>query len=128
MAGFGDSVENWMLDWALRSVVPTLLTGGTVRKLSLHTGDPGESGLLNEVSGGTGPYARQNATFNAASGGSSALSAPVAFPGMPGVVVSHAGVWDTAGVFIGSGPLPGGSVTVLPGSTFTLSTGPFALD
>lgn len=126
MAGFGDTVENNTLDFWLRSVVPTTPTGGTTRKISLHTADPGDTGA-SEVTGGS--YARQNGTFAAASGGSSALSAAVDFTGMPACTVTHFGVWDSAGtpLYIGGGPTT--NRTLQAGDTYQLTTSTvFSLD
>jgi hypothetical protein len=73
----------------------TSFAAGATITLSLHTGDPGETGTANEVSGGS--YARQTISFNAASGGSIAASAAVEFSGMPAVTgssyVTHVGLW-----------------------------------
>lgn len=81
--------------------------------ISLHTGDPGETGA-NEVSGGS--YGRasvtnNNTNFPAASGGAKANGAEIAFP-TPSAgwgTVSHAGVWDASS---GGNFLWGGGLTV----------------
>lgn len=92
--------------------------------LSLHTGDP--SGGGNEVSGGAGPYARQalGAKFAAESGGQVATNAAVNFAGMPGVTVTHWGLWDAASggnlLYYGSLDL---AEVVTAGATFTLASG-----
>lgn len=76
------------------------LLGGAGIYVSLHSGDPGDTGL-NEVSGGS--YARQNATFSAAASGATANTNELTFSDMPAVTgVAYAGVWDavTAGNFL----------------------------
>lgn len=60
--------------------------------VALHTADPGETGA-NEVSGGTGPYARQQAAFGAASAGAVANSAQIDFAGMPATTVWAWSIW-----------------------------------
>jgi hypothetical protein len=64
--------------------------------ISLHTGDPGETGA-NEVAGGS--YARQQADFGAAAAGTLANSANIEFSGMPAATVVAWAAWDavTAG-------------------------------
>jgi len=59
--------------------------------ISLHTGDPGETGA-NEVSGGSPAYARKAATWAAASGGSKALSSALTFDVPAGTTVTHVGL------------------------------------
>lgn len=75
--------------------------------MSLHTADPGLTGL-NEVTGGS--YARQAITFGAAASKSITSSNTVDFTGMPAATVTHLGIWDaaTAGNFYVGGP--GGTV------------------
>jgi hypothetical protein len=68
------------------------LDGMTLNTLSLHTGYPGTTGA-NEVSGGTPAYARQSATFGAASGGQRTLSSSVTFD-VPATTVRWIGVWN----------------------------------
>jgi hypothetical protein len=59
--------------------------------VSLHTGDPGETGA-NEVTGGS--YARQQVAFGAAASGTLSNSAQVDFASMPATTVFAWGVWD----------------------------------
>lgn len=123
MAGVSDVLENATLDYWLRSTAMPSFTGGTTRSISLHTADPGESSATaaaNEVTGGS--YARQDAVFNAASGGASALSADVTFAAMPATTVTHFGIWDKAGTpyYIGGGPLSA-SKTLGAGDSFVLT-------
>src|SRR5690606_32151263 len=69
--------------------------------LSLHDGDPGASGTSNEVTGGS--YAREAATFAAATSAERALSGDVAFSGPALQSVTHVGIWNSTGpTFLGS--------------------------
>jgi hypothetical protein len=61
--------------------------------LSLHSGDPGETGA-NEIAGGS--YARQAASFGAAAAGEVATDATVDFTLMPACTVVGFGLWDQA--------------------------------
>lgn len=86
--------ENAILDAVFRNV--SFAAGSTI-KMSLHTGNPGEDGTANEVSGGS--YARQTVVFStAASGGSISAAAAVDFTSMPAVdganAVTHIGLWN----------------------------------
>jgi len=71
--------------------------------VSLHEGDPGDTGL-NEISGGSPAYIRKAITWNAASGGSlDSSNQPVLDVGA-GKTVSYVGFWsaESAGVFYGA--------------------------
>jgi hypothetical protein len=71
--------------------------------VSLHSADPGASGLLNELTGGSPAYARKPAVFNAASAGARALNADVVFDIPAGASVAYVGHWSAiAGTFEGS--------------------------
>lgn len=59
--------------------------------ISLHTADPGETGA-NEAAGGS--YARQQADFGAASGGTLSNSANIDFTSMPAATIVAWGAWD----------------------------------
>jgi len=89
---FTDFAKNFMLD--------ALDTG--VIYVSAHTATPGLTGA-NEVTGGTPAYARQLAGYNAASGGSMALTATETLDIPSGVTVSFLDIFDavTAGNFLG---------------------------
>lgn len=110
-------LENKVLDHVLGTSSFTMPSQVYV---SLHTGDPGETGA-NEVTGGS--YARQSCDFNAASGGSATNSTALSFAGMPSATVTHIGIWDaaTSGNF-----LYGGDVTdkvIGSGNTATIAAG-----
>ena len=118
--------ENAILDATFRNVS---FAGGATITLSLHTGDPGETGTANEVSGGS--YSRQTITFStAASGGSISAAAAVEFAGMPAVTgasyVTHVGLWAS------SNHLWSGALTsqrqVQAGDTLRISTLTVTLD
>ena len=81
----------------------SMLDSLTIAYISLHTGDPGATGVDNEVSGGSPAYARKAATINAAATGSRALDADVTLD-VPACTVSYVGYWSlvTGGVFHGS--------------------------
>ncbi|MFC6441039.1 hypothetical protein [Bowmanella sp. JS7-9] len=57
----------------------TALDALTITHMSLHTGDPSDTGAANEATGGSPAYARQVPTFGAASAGTRTLSASVTF-------------------------------------------------
>lgn len=90
--------------------------------LALFTSDPTEAGSGTEVTGGS--YARQAVDFNAASGGSAANNADVAFAGMPSATVTHVGLYDASsgGNLLYYGPATA-SQTVSAGNTLTVPSG-----
>lgn len=75
---------------------------GTVAvKAALYTGDPGATGVVNEVTGGT--YARETCAWSAADAGSMALNGAVTFDVPASTTISFVGFWNTGGtVFYGS--------------------------
>jgi hypothetical protein len=83
----------------------TGLSGG-ITHFSAHTAFPGTTGT-NEVSGGT--YARQAATWGAASAGAVTQTGNADIPIPAGVTVKYVGYWNalTAGTFKGAAPLGG---------------------
>ena len=96
MAGPTTTVKNAMLDNAFPS--------GSA-SLSLHSGDPGETGL-NELSGGSPAYARKTVTLTAASAGTKTYSTGVVtFDVAAGGTAAYVGVW-ISGTFKGSFKLP----------------------
>jgi hypothetical protein len=70
--------------------------------ISAHTATPGLTGA-NETSGGAPAYARQLAGYNAASGGSMALTATETLDINAGVTITYLGIFDavTGGNFLG---------------------------
>jgi hypothetical protein len=71
---------------------------------SLHSGDPGATGTLLELTGGTPAYARKALTWGAASGGILPLAAVFPTWDVPvGSTVAYVGLWSlvTGGVYYG---------------------------
>ena len=75
-----------------------MLNALTITHASLHTADPGTTGI-NEVAGGT--YARQAVTFAAASNGSRAMSNQPVFNVPASTTVAWVGLWNNT-TFLGS--------------------------
>ncbi|MBR41189.1 MAG: hypothetical protein CMA89_04810 [Euryarchaeota archaeon] len=119
-----DYLEQKVLDYVLRDQADW--APASVH-LSLHTANPGEDGTGTEVSGSG--YARQAITFNAAhaTNGTIDNSSEETFTNMPGVTVTHIGIWDNSSggnlLFYGAVDTP---KTVTAGDTITLAAG--ALD
>lgn len=113
----GNYAENKILDKVFRNTDFTV----TTPYLSLHTDDPGETGA-NEVTGGS--YARQAATFDAAANGATANSGAINFTSMPGVTVTHVGLWDASsnGNFLWGGAATASKV-VNAGDTYQVGAG-----
>jgi hypothetical protein len=96
--------------------------------ISLHDGDPGETGA-NEIVGGS--YGRQQTSFAAASGGAVSSDAAANYTDMPECKsggangqLSHVGVWDaeTNGNFLWGGALETPK-DVNAGDTFNVASG-----
>ena len=115
-------LQNKILDKTLRNTDYTVATV----YVSLHTANPGEAGA-SEVTGGS--YARQSASFDAATGdpGVGDNTANIVFASMPAATVTAVGLWDasTAGNFLWGGDLTA-SKPVSAGYTFQINAG--ALD
>lgn len=110
-------LENKLLDKVLRN---TDFTVATVY-VSLHNGDPGETGV-SEIAGGS--YARQSAAFDVAASGATQNTAQINFVGMPAVGapgVGYIGLWDAlaGGNFLWSGALAAAKI-VNAGDTFRI--------
>lgn len=82
---------NDVANWVCRGDAPTVLTAPIM--MSLHTADPGTTGA-NEAVGGS--YARQEAGYAAASGGSCVLAGSVSFT-VQAATYTHLGLWDSSG-------------------------------
>jgi len=109
------------------AIVDILTSGGAgvsqvTPYVSLHTADPGLTGA-SEVGGGS--YARQSVAFSAASGGSTSNTAAVRFEDMPGVTVTHVGIWDavSGGNFLYGDALTNGAQVVNTGGAFEFGIG-----
>lgn len=81
-----------------------LLGGLSITRLSLHTGNPGATGVDNEYTG-TG-YARATVSFATAADGERKLNAHAIFQGDPDDEVSWVGYWVGTS-FRGAGELLG---------------------
>ena len=90
-----NAAEDLMLDWVNSVGTPT--RPASPLKLALCTTAPTETTAGTEVTGGPGPYARQNANLGAASAGTATNTAEIRFSGMPAVTVTHVELWDNAG-------------------------------
>lgn len=88
---------------------------------SLHTADPGETGTAEVTNAGGSTYARQTATFAAAAAGACVSNVDLTFANMPGVTVTHLGLWSasTAGDALWFGPLNASRLLVL-GDTYKI--------
>lgn len=99
----GDLAENSILNGVFRGTsVPY-----TVWYVSLHTGDPGETGYTAELTGGS--YTRQTATFDAAASGTVKNTGAITFV-VPSATVTHVAIFSTllasgSGTMIWSGTL-----------------------
>lgn len=86
---------------------------------SIHTGDPGLTGL-NEVAGGS--YARQAVTLSAAVAKASDNTNLLSYSDMPLADMAYIGLWDavSAGNYLTGGPLAGGTFSAAASTdTFT---------
>lgn len=90
--------------------------------VALYTVAPGDAGGGTEVVGGS--YARQEATFNASSGGATSNDSNLDFTGMPAVTVVAIGVHDalTSGNLLLWGTLAANKSTDA-GDTLRIATG-----
>lgn len=115
---FKTTVANQILDKILKN---TDFTPASALYISLHAGDPGETGT-NEVTGGS--YIRKVATFNSAATKATSNVAAVTYTGMPATTVTHVGIWsaDTGGAFWWGGALSP-SKSVGAGDTFQIAAG-----
>lgn len=113
-----DYAENAILDVIGANAT---FTAPTNVYLKLHTGAPGEAGTANAATNTT----RQEATFNAASGGSMALAATVSWTNVSATeTYTHWSLWDnsTAGNCLATGTIEGGTgVAVTAGDNFDIT-------
>lgn len=119
MAALSNYLEDAVLDATLRD---NPYTSPTTVYLALFTDNPTDADTGTEVAGGS--YERQSAAFDAPSGGSCINSADLSFEDMPGVTVSHVGIYDdsTGGNLLFHGPLAA-TKTVASGDTFLIRQG-----
>ena len=100
--------------------VMQLLYGGD-RYLSLHTGDPGQSGA-HELAGGS--YERRPLPLElreSAGEGRAEFTGTIEIPQMPAAVITHVGIWDAEGL-VETMRLRG-PVRVLAGQTYRIKPG-----
>lgn len=133
MAAASNYTEGNLINAMLRGVAYPLPTGTFV---SLHTGNPGETGSSNEVSTSAWPaYVRKSAEDGGAIGsgwtepvdGESTNAKQILYPsnnGVSAVTVTHMAVWDaaTGGNCLCYAPL-NESRTLLPGDVFVFDVG-----
>lgn len=117
-------LERKILDHALGT---TTYTKPSAVYVSLHTANPADDASGAEVSGGS--YARQAATFSAATtdggGASTAItSAALNWTNLPTATVTHVGIYDaaTSGNLLYYGALSS-SKSITSGDNFTINTG-----
>jgi hypothetical protein len=101
-------LENLLLKWAFTASSVTRPTGWHV---SLHLGDPGETGANEVTTSEDADYARKSVTFPDPTVGSVANGVAASWTvnsGSPGFQVTHIGIWDasSAGNFLIGGELP----------------------
>lgn len=115
------SISNYLENELLDAVFSNGSFAVTTVYVSLHTGDPGETGA-SEATGGS--YARQSAAFDAAASGATANSGTISFTGMPAATITHVGCWDalTTGNFLWGGALSASKATN-SGDTFQIAAG-----
>jgi hypothetical protein len=122
MSAASDYLELKLLDHSLGT---TAYTAPTNVYVGLHTATPQDDASgTGEVSGGS--YARQSATFAAASGGSASTSATITFPAATANwgTITHIGIYDasSAGNLLYHGAVTT-SKTIESGDTFQISSG-----
>jgi len=120
MAGnLSDYLENKLLDHFLGTTSYTMPTPVYV---GLYTVAPSDSSAGTEVSGGS--YARQTATFSAASGGATSNAANIDFTNMPSATVVAIGISDalTSGNLLVWGTLTANK-SLDAGDTLRIATG-----
>ncbi len=93
---------------------------GAIGFLSLHSADPGATGL-NELSGGSPAYSRKAGTWNTATGGNADSSNTPEFDIPAGETVAYVGFWSlqNGGTFYGSAAVT--SETFAAQGTYTLN-------
>ena len=110
MAGFSNDTENSLLNYLFAGSAISYANGNFY--VSLHTGDPGETGA-NEVATSVAGYARKNHTsWTTSTAGTLSNNGDITFDTITdasdSATVTHVGIWTAAssGTFI-----CGGSVT-----------------
>jgi hypothetical protein len=124
MTAFSDYLENELLDHALGTASYTAPAAVYVALATASFSDANTT--ANEVSATGTAYARQAATFTAASGGSASTSATITFPTATDDwgTITHFGIYDasTAGNLLYHGALTSSKV-INNGDTFEIQSG-----
>ena len=125
MTAFSDYLENELLDHTLKNLAFTSPAAVYVALATASFADD-NSGTANEISTTGTAYARQAATFAAASGGSASTSATITFPTATANwgTITHFGIYDasTAGNLLYHGALTASKV-INNGDTFEIQAG-----
>lgn len=126
MPGLSNAIEFDALKYYF-STDTTLVTRPTVWWVSLHSGDPGDDGTLNLISGPT----RRQVTWNAGSGNTKTSATAqqwTAMPAVGGSGVTFVGIWNasTSGTYLATGQLTTGQ-PVTAGQTFNIAAGAITL-
>ena len=125
MTAFSDYLENELLDHTLKNLAFTSPSAVYVALATASFADD-NSGTANEISTTGTAYARQAATFAAASGGSASTSATITFPTATANwgTITHFGIYDasTAGYLLYHGALTASKV-INNGDTFEIKAG-----
>lgn len=111
-----ETAKNFMLDQL----------GSNIAYISLHSGDPGSTGV-NELSGGSPAYARKAVSWNAAASSNLDSNGTQVFDVPAGSTVAYIGYWSalTGGTFYGSGDVT--DETYASQGVYTLSDSDIAL-
>lgn len=121
MSAASDYLENKLLDHTLGN---TAFTQPSALYVGLYTSSPGDDDSGTECSGGA--YARQTASFAAASGGSCSTDATITFPAATSNwgTITHVSVHDasSSGNLLFHGAVTS-SKTIETGDTFQISSG-----
>lgn len=124
MTAFSNYLEEKIADWSLRATAMPSTPASVY--VALHTGDPGETGASNELSGNAYARVQVTAGFTAISSGSTQNSAEILFPTATGTwgTVSHWSIWDasSAGNCLYKGALTS-SRNVQSGDAFRFAAG-----
>lgn len=121
-----DNLTNYAENALLDALVGTAsYSAGTPIKLALVTVNGSDSAAGTEVIGGS--YARQNITFNAASGGTISNDSTINFTGMPGATVVGIELWNSAGTNRLAYGLLSSSKTTGTGDTLQFASGSITL-
>jgi len=125
MTAFSDYLENELLDHTLKNLAFTSPAAVYVALATASFADD-NSGTANEISTTGTAYARQAATFAAASGGSASTSATITYPTATANwgTITHFGIYDasTAGNLLYHGALTASKV-INNGDTFEIQAG-----